>query len=186
MKKSTKDSGSGTSADQRHEIRIGGRPVAIAVRRSRRARRMALKLDRRRAGIELVLPWRTALGQGLRFAVEQADWIAARLADLPAPVDLVDGAVVPFRGIDHRLRHLPGAAAGVRREAGEILASGAAEAMPRRLTLWLKAAARDALVDRALEYAGRLEAEFHGLTVRDARTRWAVARLPGGSRFPGG
>ena len=183
MTKSKKTSRSTASPAQHHEILVHGRPVTIAVRRSRRARRLALKVDRRRGGIELVLPWRAALGRGLGFAAAQADWIAARLADLPAPVDLVDGAVVPFRGVDHRLRHLPGAAAGVRREAGEILASGAAGAMPRRLTLWLKAAARDALVDRALEYAGRLEAEFHGLTVRDARTRWGSCSAAGRLTF---
>ncbi len=183
MKKSTNYFKITRSAARHHEILIDGRPVTITIRRSRRARRLALKLDRRRAGVELVLPWRAALGRGLCFAEAQADWIAARLADLPARVCLDDGVVVPFRGTEHRLRHLPDAPTGIRVEAREIRVSGPADDLPRRLTLWLKAAARDALIDRALEYAGRLEAEFHGLTVRDARTRWGSCSAAGRLTF---
>ena len=183
MKKSTNSSNSTASADRHHEILIDGRSVTIAIRRSRRARRLALKLDRRRAGIELVLPWRTALGRGLSFAEAQADWIAARLADLPARVYLDDGAVVPFRGIEHRLRHLPGVPTGIRLEADEILISGTADDLARRLTSWLKRTARAALEVRARDYADQLDTEFHGLRVGDARTRWGSCSAAGRLTF---
>ena len=183
MKKSTNNSKIARSAAGHHEILIDGRPVTITIRRSRRARRLALKLDRRRTGIELVLPWRAALGRGLSFAEAQADWIAARLADLPARVYLDDGAVVPFRGTEHRLRHLPDAPTGIRLQADAILVCGTADDLARRLTIWLKRTARAALEARARDFAGRLDTEFHGLRVGDARTRWGSCSAAGRLTF---
>ena len=55
--------------------------------------------------------------------------------------------------------------------------------MPRALTRWLKRTARDALEVRARDFAGRLDAEFHGLGVRDARTRWGSCSAAGRLSF---
>ena len=175
-----------TASDSRrrsHEIQVEGRQVAITVRRSRRARRLALKVSSSGAGVELVLPWRAGLARGLRFAESQADWIARRLADLPAPVRLADGQSVPFRGVQHRIRHRPNGPGQVRVEANEIHVAGDAEDLPLRLTNWLKGEARRELEAQARAYAAELGAEFRGLVVRDTRTRWGSCSAAGRLSF---
>ena len=87
-------------------LRLGEREIVLHLRRSARARRVALRIDPSSFAIELVLPARASLGEALRFAARQTDWIERRLAKLPTRIDLADGSIVPLLGVPHRLRHL--------------------------------------------------------------------------------
>jgi len=93
-------------------LRLGEREIVLHLRRSARARRVALRIDPSSFAIELVLPARASLGEALRFAARQTDWIERRLAKLPTRIDLADGSIVPLLGVPHRLRHLPGELSG--------------------------------------------------------------------------
>jgi predicted metal-dependent hydrolase len=156
----------------RHELTIGARRVSLLVRPSRRARRLALRLDPATGEIVLVLPPRANLTQGLRFAAENSTWISDKLALLPPAVALVDGAVVPVLGRACRVRHRPDVRGGVWREGDEINVSGAAEHLPRRVRDWLKAQARRELAARSHAAAGRLGQSVSRVSVREMQSRW--------------
>ncbi|MBT5667254.1 MAG: hypothetical protein HOJ06_18095, partial [Rhodospirillaceae bacterium] len=49
------------------QISIKGRTIALAIRRSPRARRMALRVDSSLGGAELILPPRVSESEGLAF-----------------------------------------------------------------------------------------------------------------------
>ena len=69
--------------------------IEILVKRSRRARRMLLKLDAAGDGFSLTLPPFDSLGEATTFAHSQARWMAERLAQVPPRIPFGDGALVP-------------------------------------------------------------------------------------------
>src|SRR5215469_3805146 len=82
-------------------IHLGGRAVPLVVRKSPRAKRIALKVDSARAAVELVLPQRAALSTGLRFLEERRGWVEARIAQVPERIPFIAGAIVPVLGVPH-------------------------------------------------------------------------------------
>ncbi|MGA8401622.1 MAG: M48 family peptidase, partial [Stellaceae bacterium] len=108
--------------------------VPVAIRVSPRARRLSLRVDAGARGIELVLPPRFSAETAIGFVARHRGWIAARIAAMPPPLRLGDGAVVPVFGVPHRIRRITEpAAAPVTIAGGEILVRGDPAHLPRRV-----------------------------------------------------
>jgi hypothetical protein len=167
----------------RLSLEYAGGALALAVRRSARARRITLRVDPRSAEVELVLPRRASLASGQRFALERRQWIAARLAAIPARVAFSDGARIPFLGEMLTIRHRPERRGAVRREGGEIVVSGQPAHTARRVGDWLKGEARRIVALRARDFAERLDKPIVALRLGDARTRWGSCSADGTLAF---
>ena len=79
-------------------IELGGREVALLVRRSARARRLALRIPGHNDSVALVLPSRASEADGMAFLRSRAGWVIERLDRLPPRVPFADGAVLPLGG----------------------------------------------------------------------------------------
>ena len=102
---------------RREVMAIDGRMVPVHIRHNPRARRFIVKVDLLAGSVEITTPFKSRLPEALRFAAEQHDWIARRLREVPPPVPFADGAVIPFQGQDHFIRHVGTARpAGARRQ----------------------------------------------------------------------
>lgn len=156
--------------------------LELAVRVNRRARRISLKVDPALERAVLVLPGPGALDEGVSFARSRAPWLKGALARLPPRVAFADGALVPYRGRPHRIRHVP-ADRGVRCRDDEILVAGRPEHLERRLADWLKAEARRLLAIRATAHAAALERRVARIGVRDPRSRWGSCAPDGRLSF---
>ena len=151
--------------------------------RSLRARRASLRVDPARRRVVLTAPPRMARATALEFVHAQADWVAARLARLPARRPFVDGAEVPLFGDPHRIRHRAEARGTVWREGVEIHVAGKAEHLRRRLEDWLTAQVRGRLVPLVHAKAGRVERPVKRITVRDTVSRWGSCGPDGAMSF---
>jgi len=165
------------------EVVAVDRDLELAVRVNRRARRISLKVDPAYDRAVLVLPSPRALHDGLRFAESRSPWLRAELAKLAPRVAFADGAVLPYRGAPHAVRHRPGARGAVWCEDGEIRVAGRLEHLSRRVGDWLKAEARLALSDRAIDFAGRIERRIGRIGVRDPKSRWGSCAPDGSLSF---
>ncbi len=153
-------------------LSLPGGPARVEWRRSRRARRVSLRIDPRGGAVVVTLPPRTGRTAGVALLMNHAEWVAKRLAALPGPVPFADGAVVPLHGVEHRIRHAAGMRGGVRVEGGEILVSGQVSFLPRRVADFFRAEARrrfSALVAQKAELA---QLTPRRITVKDTRSRW--------------
>lgn len=162
-------------------IDIEGQPVALAVRRSRRARRLYLRVDPAAPAeypVELVLPRGVGLSEGLRFARDMAGWVARRLKALPPSVPFADGTSLEILGEALVIRQT-GGRGPTRREGNALLVSGDTEHMPRRVRDWLKAHARAVLAERSRATAARIGRQVSGVRLSDPRSRWGSCSSDG-------
>ena len=82
-------------------VQVAGCDVRLAV--NARARHIGLRLDPSRREVVLTAPSARRLAEALAFAQSRADWIAARLADLPPVLAFVPGALIEVAGASCRL-----------------------------------------------------------------------------------
>lgn len=155
-------------------LEIDGRNVPLAVRRSRRARRLYLRVDPSAPAdlpVELILPRGVGLAEGLRFARDKSGWVARRLAALPPLVPFSDGTTIEVHGERLVVRHVGGVVA-TRRDGPVLAVGGTAEHLARRVRDWIKAHAREILTRRSRELAGCLGRQVRGVRLGDPRSRW--------------
>jgi predicted metal-dependent hydrolase len=158
--------------------------AAVAIRTSRRARRVGLRIDEAGRGVVLVLPPGTSVNRGLEFLAAQRGWITTRLACLPQRVPFVEGAVVPVLGAPHRIRReFDPAAPAAAIADGEIRVRGDLAHLPRRVRDHLVATARRELTRRAHAFAARLGRRVARVGVRDPTSRWGSCSASGSLSF---
>ena len=169
--------------DNSRTIRLAGREVPLVIRRSPRARRMALRIAGHDDSVELVLPPRMREEDGMDFLMSRAGWVTERLDRLPPRVPFADGAELPLGGVPHAVRHAPDRRVPVAVEAGAILVGGRVEHLPRRLGDWLRAEARRRIAPLAAENAAALGQTIAAVTLRDTRSRWGSCARGGRLSF---
>lgn len=168
------------------EVRIGGESIAVAVKVSTRARSYRLSLPHGGAPL-LTVPKFGRWGEAKAFLDRHTPWLADRLESSVKPVAFVRGAIVPLRGINHRI--VPtGKVRGVV-EAGEhdgecaLLVPGAPEHRARRLIDWLKAEAQKDLEKRVRVHAANLDVTVKAISMRSQATRWGSCSTTGKLNF---
>jgi hypothetical protein len=165
-----------------------GETYEVAVKRRATARRLTLRVSHATGEVVLTLPERSSLAAALKFAQGHGGWIAQRVKRMPTPIALAPDAIVPYRGVPHRIVRRPGtrgiAAAAQGADGAPIIAvSCEAAHVGRRVKDFLRAeATRD--IGRAVQhYTGKLGIPARKITIRDTRTRWGSCSTGGRLNF---
>ena len=151
---------------------LGGHTLTLPIRRDRRARQITIHIDAALGGAKIVMPVYAALSDAKAAVQQNEDWLLDRLSKLPPRVAFVHGAVIPFGGIRHRIRHIPDRRGVVERVENEIWVFGQPEHVSRRVTDWLKAEAKRTISPLCLEKASAIGKRVRRVMVRDQRSRW--------------
>ena len=164
-----------------------GRKVAIRLEINPRARRLIIRIDEKAREAVAVAPRERDLAAAAAFAAERADWIAARLAQLPDVRPFEPGAVIPLRGEDCMLS-LEGTGRLARLIAADdgtliLSAPGASETFSARVTRFLRKSATSDLGDAVQRHTEALGVEARRLSVKDTRSRWGSCTSDGRLSF---
>ncbi len=163
-------------------LEVGGAIVRLKVHA--RARRVSLRLDRTRREVIATAPSPRRLAEAAAFARSRAEWIAARLAELPDAQTVAPGVTIQVFGqpcrleaATHPARYFPPADD----QPARIAARGEGETYSRAVVRVLKREALRIFAERTAHYCARLGARLPSVTMMDAKGRWGSCRpgLPG-------
>jgi hypothetical protein len=164
-------------------VDFDGEVYLVRVRRHRLARRYTLRIHAANREVVLTMPLRGSMRQAKEFAQKHGAWIAARLRRLPDSAPFTHGAVLPLRGLEHRIDHRRGTRGTVWTEiqASERLlcVAGQEPHLPRRVHDYLKREARRDLEAASRKAAHALGIEIKRVSVRDQSSRWGSCSSSG-------
>ncbi|MCX9157723.1 M48 family metallopeptidase [Niveibacterium sp. 24ML] len=186
--------GAAAPPPQLREIVFGARAVAYTLKRSAR-KTLGMKVDA--AGVTVTIPMRATLAEAEAFIRKNAAWLIEKLDAraarvLPAPFELVDGAVLPVLGLPCtiRLQHGVARARWIEGHFERELHLPLRPGQNPRLML------RRVLQRHALDYfGGRLDEYLHrlamthpdvprpALSLTGAKTRWGSCSRHSGIRL---
>ena len=172
------------SEPQAIEVAFDQAVYIVRVRRHRQARRYTLRVHAATREIVLTMPPRGSLREAKAFAQKHGGWIATRLRRLPAAAPFADGAVIPLRGLTHRIVHRPRARGTVWCETapdGEALlcVAGDAPHIERRVSDYLRREAKRDLEAASRRVAAELGVAIKRVSVRDQSSRWGSCSTTG-------
>jgi predicted metal-dependent hydrolase len=137
-------------------------------------------------GVRVTVPARVRAAALEAFLHDHRGWVAARLAEVPAPRPLAGGDALAL--MDGTLTLEPTGPAGgggraVRRGDRLVVRPDAAGGLDGPVERWYRRAALAELEPRARDLAARLGREVTRVGVRDPRSRWGSCTAPGRLSF---
>jgi predicted metal-dependent hydrolase len=163
-------------------LQLKERQIPVEIKRSPRASRLKLRIDRQ-AGVILVLPLRVSAREGVAFLKRELPWIAKKIENIPEIVPFLPGSTIPILGTPHEIVHVPERRGLVWPEDSRLFVSGREEHVPRRIKDWIKKAAKQEITPRVLDYTDKIDAHHTGVTIRDQKTRWGSCSSKGRLNF---
>ncbi|MCO6419934.1 M48 family metallopeptidase [Siccirubricoccus sp. KC 17139] len=160
-----------------------GQPCPVRWRRSRRARRVSIRIDLRAGAVVVTLPPRARRRAGMALLTTHAAWVMGRLAALAPHTPLEAGAEIPLGGLLHTVSHLPEAAGEVALAPGAILVPGEAATLAPRLAAFLKAEAGRRIRVLVAGHAALLGVTPRAIRLKDTRSRWGSCAPDGTLAF---
>ncbi|HQX27763.1 MAG TPA: SprT family zinc-dependent metalloprotease [Alphaproteobacteria bacterium] len=161
-------------------------PSYIKVKKSARARRMALRLDAKERVFHLVLPKGMSVRSATAFIEEHERWMKEKLRELPRPVSFNHGESIPVFGRHRTIRVIKRKTlktTDVILKQNEILVvtnlDDPTQKVKRALAKWAKLR----LTELAEEKAAEINEKVKEIHVRDTKSRWGSCADDGGLSF---
>lgn len=151
---------------------MDGKYYPIRVRRSTKARSISLSADPVKGEVRISLPRHASIREALHFTQSKSDWLADCFDQMPAPVPIDHGTVVPFLGEDHQIAWSTDYARKPLIHGDEIRVGGPKDRVSDRLVNWMKAEAREKYAADLSDYCLAAQSEIPKLSIGDARRRW--------------
>ena len=158
-------------------LEIGDPPIAVNLRRSRRARRLSLRVSGLDGKVSLTLPVRGTKREAVAFLQEKEAWIRGHLDKRPDGVTVAIGAEIPVEGQMRLIQEHGGRS--VQLEPFDILVPPGADKTATRVRAFLKLMARDRLLEASQYYSSQLGKPFNKISLRDTRSRWGSCTTEG-------
>ncbi len=166
-------------------LELDDETLRVEIRRHPSAQRLTLRVRAASRDVTLTAPPHVPYAAAAAFVQRHREWVRVRLGRLPEGVPFVHGAMVPLRGVPHRIEHRPEDRGTVWLEpeqAGEpplLCVAGDAPHVARRVEDFLKRQARSDFTMASRRHAAALKVEIGRITLRDTASRWGSCSSQG-------
>lgn len=159
----------------------GNPQISVVLCRSRRSKRLSLRISRIKGLVTLSLPVSCPLSQAKSFLTEKEPWIRKNLIALPTNIQVCVGAHLLYRGSKFTIRM--GKGKKVMPEASDLIVPGPQSMISSRTKVFLKLQARQALRASTDFYSEALGRPYGKLTLRDTISRWGSCSSAGNINY---
>jgi predicted metal-dependent hydrolase len=146
--------------------------LPVRWRASTRAQRVSMRICPREGAVVITLPPRSGRRAGMALLRHHGAWAMERIAALAPPVEFAPGAEILLGGVPHRIRHEPALRGGAFLEGTDIVVTGAAAHLKRRVSDFLRAEAMRRIAVRVAPHAEALGVTPRAIRLKDTRSRW--------------
>lgn len=158
----------------------------VTVKHSKRAKRVALRLDPSSHCINLVVPPRMSVKRAMDFARNHEDWVIKTLEELAPAIPFTDGTVISVFGdtvtididIDNTIKRTR-----LTQHDDRLHVLTYMDDPTNRITTHLKKIAHAGLADMASEKAEKISKTISDVTIRDTKSRWGSCSHDGKITF---
>ena len=154
----------------------------VKIRTSKRAKRVALRLDSKERIIELVVPARMSLKRAQDFARQNETWIQETLATLPPALPYEDGRILPVLGKERQLDVYfdpERKTTSITMDENYINIKTNKNEPKARIERYLKTLAKDELTKLSQDKAEIIQKSIASVTIRDTKSRWGSCSQDG-------
>ena len=169
---------------------IDGSNVDVRVIENPRTTRLTLRLvpaSKTGESLKVTVPPGTPEHEVDEFLQRNRNWAAARLSRLPDVQKIEEGAVIPLRGVPHRILHSGQKrgviSIGMEDDGPVIRVHGNRDFVTRRVADWLKRQAKQDLTKAVGHYSEALGVKAKSITMRDTTSRWGSCSSTGALNF---
>lgn len=160
-------------------ITVGSREIPLIIRRNKRAKRICLRVNTKDRAINLTLPQRAKLEQGMDFLHRKQDWLAEAVSDLPEHITLEDGAYIPILGEARHIIFYPATRFSYELLEDRLIVHGSEAKETDHILRALKECFREFAIETAEHYAAHIRRRVNRISLRDPRTRWGSCSQDG-------
>lgn len=171
-------------------LEIDGRFIDVRVLENPRTTRLTLRLvpaAKAQESLKVTVPPGTPEQEVDEFLQRNRNWAAARLSRLPEVIRLEHGAVIPLRGVPHRIVYsgtIRGiVSVGMEEDGPVIRVFGDPKFTSRKVAEFLKRQARQDLTRAVARYSEALGVTAKSITLRDTTSRWGSCSSSGALNF---
>ena len=171
-------------------LEIDGRNVDVRVLENPRTTRLTLRLvpaSKTGESLKVTVPPGTPESEVDAFLERNRNWAAARLSRLPEVTKIEDGAIIPLRGVPHRIMHSDlgrgVVSIGMEEDGKVIRVFGDPKFTPRKVQDFLKRQAKQDLTKAVAHYSAELGVKAKSITLRDTTSRWGSCSSSGALNF---
>ncbi|MFZ1814837.1 MAG: SprT family zinc-dependent metalloprotease [Rhizobiaceae bacterium] len=158
------------------QVLAAGSLLPVNVVENNRATRLTLRIQPGGRSLKVTIPPHVSDTQVDNFIDRNRNWIETRIARLPEPVKAMEGSIIPYLGIEHRIVHLDRLRGIVeaRDVAGEpcLLVPGEPARLPGKIAAFLKQEARRQLNETVSRHATALGVRARAIRITDTASRW--------------